>query len=95
MSQDQKSKAEKPQKPLRVVRADNSALVRFEWVGGGEIPAELSGRYTNFTVAKEAAVAYFNPKGRDVEIVDQSYPEDESPLTEKQQRQTSRTFDAL
>lgn len=41
-------------KSLRIEAVPNSTLVRFAWNGGGELPAALSGTYTNRKTAEQA-----------------------------------------
>lgn len=59
-------------KNLRLVPDETTALIRIEWEGGGEVPLELSGSYTDTPNAQRAIAAYMAAKGRVVEVKDKT-----------------------
>lgn len=75
------------QKNFRLVVDDLSALVRVEYEGGGEVPAILSGLYTDSVEANKAIAAYAADKGRHIIIVDKTQ---ETVEDSKAKKQTSR-----
>lgn len=75
------------QKNFRLVVDDLSALVRIEYEGGGEVPADLKGLYTDSVEANKAIVAYAADKGRDIAVVDKTQ---ETVEDSKSKKQTSR-----
>lgn len=56
-------------KNLVIEQVPQSTLCRIRWEGGGEVPAKLSGEFTNPVVAKQFIDAWLaeNPD-RDVEV---------------------------
>lgn len=85
-----KDKAQQPlvtkKKVLKIKAAPLMALLQFEWIGGGELPPELSGTYTSARAAKDAALAYYAGKGETVEF--------ETPLDTKGKSETRRSINA-
>lgn len=59
-------------KALRIVRVPNSTSIKVEWEGGGEVPAELQGRYTTPTFAKQAVEAYEAKAKRKITVIDKT-----------------------
>lgn len=56
-------------KSIRIEAVPSSTLVKFAWNGGGELPAELSGTYTNTAAAMQAFRAWIaNQKDREVNL---------------------------
>lgn len=45
-------------KEIELVPATNSALLKIRFVGGGELPEDLSGLYTEEIKAESAILAY-------------------------------------
>lgn len=45
-------------KSLRIEPVPESSLVRIAWEGGGSVPTELEGMWTNATVAQERITAW-------------------------------------
>lgn len=74
-------------KVLEIVPAHQSALLRLQWIGGGELPEELSGNYTSSVNAKGAALAYYASKGETVEVL--------TPLESKGKSETRRQINQV
>lgn len=49
---------EKEKKELKVIKIENTSLFGLKFVGGGELPAKLSGWYTNPQLALKAVADY-------------------------------------
>lgn len=77
-----KEKVEPRQKALRIVRDATSVAVVVEWVGGGEVPAILQGKFTQPSFARQAIAAYEAQTGKTYVIQDktQEDPEASGPV---------------
>ncbi len=85
--QDKKAQPLAPKlKPLQIVPAPLMALLKLQFVGGGELPPELAGVYTSSQQAKEAALAYYATKGETVEVL--------TPLESKGKSETRKQINS-
>lgn len=54
----------KPTKELEVVRAKDGYLLEIQYKGGGQLPAELKGKWLNEAQAKERIAFYLDKRNK-------------------------------
>lgn len=69
----------KEKKTLRLEAVPQSALCRFAWNGGGELPEALSGHYTSPASAYQALTTFNAQSKEPVQLEDRAGPQAKTP----------------
>lgn len=62
-------------KILRLELVPQTALLRFAWNGGGELPASLSGYFTSTVAAKQALAQHNATQKEPIQLEDRVSPQ--------------------